>query len=408
MKFNLNPKYTIRAIYAFLVLAAAMLFYMAIGNIHYLFGWLGRLLQFLQPIVYGCVFAFLLNPLLRIFDNKLLPRLFKDRLKPKPRRTVAIILTYLTALICVTVFISMVVPQLIASLSNLAANMSSYFLVLRRLYNDFTQYLDTLLNASSGDEFTSLLSAIMERMLDSLGKLMESGTEYISSSLGSLLTASARFTTGLINLTIGIIVSVYLLFDHEKLFAQCHKIIVALFPQRACKLLFDIGIDCNRILSGFVVGKVIDSLIIGVLCFIGLIIMQMPYAVLISVVVCVTNVIPYFGPFIGAIPSFLILFIASPVHSLWFLVFIFFLQQFDGNILGPKILGDTIGLSAFWIIFSIMLFSGLFGMLGMFIGVPLFAILYSLVKRFIAFLLEQKGLSSNTRDYDSTHNKLLK
>ena len=408
MKFNLNPKYTTRAIYAFLVLVAAMLFYMAIGNIHYLFTWLGRLLQFLQPIVYGCVFAFLLNPLLRIFDNKLLPHLFKERLKPKPRRTVAIILTYLTALIGVTIFISMVVPQVIASLSNLAANMSSYFLVIRRLYNDFTQYLDTLLNASSGDEFTTLVSAIMERTLDSLGKLMESGTEYISSSLGSLLTASARFTSGLINITIGIIVSVYLLFDREKLFAQCHKIMVALFPQRACKLLFDIGMDCNRILSGFVVGKAIDSLIIGVLCFIGLVIMQMPYAVLISVVVCVTNVIPYFGPFIGAIPSFLILFIASPIHSLWFLIFILLLQQFDGNILGPKILGDTIGLSAFWIIFSIMLFSGLFGVVGMFIGVPLFAILYSLVKRFIAFLLEQKGLSSNTRDYDSTHNKLLK
>jgi predicted PurR-regulated permease PerM len=211
-----------------------------------------------------------------------------------------------------------------------------------------------------------------------------------------------------LNIVLGLIISIYLLFDRERFFAQTKKLMAAILPRRANTLVTEIAQESHTIFQGFIVGKIIDSIIIGILCYIFMALLQFDFALLISVIVGVTNVVPYFGPFIGAIPGILILYIVEPKQALWFLIFIFLLQQFDGNILGPKILGDSIGISAFWVVFSITLFSGIFGILGMFIGVPLFALLYSLVKRFTAFLLRRKGESTSTRDYDSTVNPLLK
>ena len=198
---------------------------------------------------------------------------------------------------------------------------------------------------------------------------------------------------------LGIIVSVYLLIDKEKLCALSKKITYGLFPESYADEIIKLVDRSNYTFGRFLVGKIIDSLIIGVLTFIILTIFKMPYTILVSVIVGITNIIPFFGPFIGAIPSFIIILFVSPVQALWFLLIILFIQQLDGNVIGPKILGDSIGISAFWILFSILVAGKLLGIVGMIIGVPLFAIFYSIVKEFIESKLRKKGLKTETKEY---------
>ena len=191
----------------------------------------------------------------------------------------------------------------------------------------------------------------------------------------------------------------YLLIDKNKLCALSKKITFALLNEKNANNLISLVHKSNYTFGRFLVGKIIDSLIIGVLTFIILTVFKMPYTILVSVIVGITNIIPFFGPFIGAIPSFIIILFVSPIQALWFLLIIFVIQQLDGNFIGPKILGDTIGISAFWILFSILVAGKVLGIVGMIIGVPLFAILYSIIKSFIESRLEAKGLKTETKDY---------
>lgn len=407
MKFEWNKKYTTIALYALLVLLAAMICFEAFSNIGRFFGWLGTIVGYIRPFTNGIVFAFLLNPLLRRIDDRILPKLTKNKWKPVVRRSVAIAITYVITFTIIGLFIALVIPQVITSITNIANNISAYFKAIESLYDRVMGFLNEM-TLGQGPETEALLSNIMAKVVETLEGLLERTNEILSTILVSAFTATQKITTGILNIFLGVIVSIYLLMDREKLFAQCKKVLRAILPAKVYGLVSEIALESNRILSGFVVGKVIDSLIIGVLCFVGMSLLNMPYAVLISVIVGVTNVIPYFGPFIGAIPSFIIIAVQSPIKSLWFLIFILLLQQFDGNILGPKILGDSIGLSALWVMFSIIFFSSLMGIAGMFIGVPLFAIIYSLCKRFVSYLLVRKGHSPNTRDYASEKNPLIK
>ena len=201
------------------------------------------------------------------------------------------------------------------------------------------------------------------------------------------------------NLTIGIVVSIYLLFSKEKFIAQSKKLIYSVFERSTANNLISDFQMINRTFIGFLGGKIVDSIIIGILCYVCISFIGTPYPLLISVIVGVTNIIPYFGPFIGAIPSALLVLMVDPMECLYFVIFIFLLQQFDGNILGPKILGDSIGVSAFWIIFSVTVFGGLLGVLGMVIGVPLFAVIYNLVNRRVRKNLKKRGYPVETDDY---------
>ena len=198
---------------------------------------------------------------------------------------------------------------------------------------------------------------------------------------------------------IGFIVALYLLISKETFVAQARKITYALFPNNVSKSILKVSAKANRTLSGFLSGKLLDSFIIGVICFIAMTIMQMDFVALISVIIGITNMIPFFGPFFGAIPSALLLLMAAPKQVIPFIIFIIVLQQFDGNILGPKIIGDSTGLTPFWVMFAIFVGGGLFGFAGMLLGVPVFAVLYALFSEFIADLLRKKRLSHRTRDY---------
>ena len=208
----------------------------------------------------------------------------------------------------------------------------------------------------------------------------------------------------LTNVLIGVIISVYLLVSKEKFLRQSKKVIYALCKPKKANLILHIGRKANEIFNGFIIGKIIDSAIIGVLCFIGVSIFKMPYALLVSVIVGVTNVIPVFGPYIGAVPCAILILLVDPMKGLGFIIFIILLQQLDGNVIGPKILGESTGLSPFWVVFSILLAGGLFGIVGMIVGVPTFALIYYIIKLFIQQKLEAKNLPTDTNEYtDVSH-----
>ena len=206
----------------------------------------------------------------------------------------------------------------------------------------------------------------------------------------------------------GIIISVYMLSDKEKLIAQMKKILSAFLPTRAMEEILRVAHDSNQKFSGFITGKIIDSTIIGILCAVGMLIFQMPFVALVSLIVGITNVIPYFGPFIGAIPGVILVLIGGDItKAVLFAAFILGLQQFDGNILGPAILGQSTGLSAMWVVFAILLFGGLYGFVGMLIGVPLLAVIFGVLRSVVNGLLRKKGMSLDTRDYASDTHLLL-
>ena len=218
--------------------------------------------------------------------------------------------------------------------------------------------------------------------------------------MSSLTEGVIGVVNGLIDVLIGFIVAIYLLFGKEKFLGQGRKIVYAFNTPRRANIILHLAAKTNKTFSGFIIGKLIDSAIIGVLCFIGLSILKMPYTLLVSVIVGVTNVIPVFGPYIGAIPSTILILLVDPMKGLYFVIFIFLLQQLDGNVIGPMILGDSTGLSAFWVMFAILIGGGLFGLVGMIVGVPTFAVIYYIIKMLIQQKLEQKKLPIETENYN--------
>ena len=218
--------------------------------------------------------------------------------------------------------------------------------------------------------------------------------------IGSVSSGVVLVVRAVFDILIGLIVMVYLLNMKEKLLAQAKMIIYGVFPLKIANKVIEEGRYVHQVFGGFIIGKLLDSLIIGLICFVLLGFANMPYVLLVSVIVGVTNVIPFFGPFIGAIPSAFLILLSDPMKCLYFLIFVLLLQQFDGNILGPKILGDSTGLSSFWVLFSILLFGGLMGFVGMIIGVPTFAVMYRLVTEFTTWRLGKKALSGNLNEYD--------
>lgn len=408
MKFEKNPQYFNIALYAFIVIAASMVFFQILRNPSGLFGWVGWIAGILQPFVVGLVLAYLLNPMVRFFDDTVFTRLFKIKLRRKIRRIFSIFFAYILASVLVSLFIAIVIPQLIISFKSIFNQIPQF---AQTIWTWYSGLRDTLaqLPIMDGDAAADAFSyGMIDKLMNTTQTLLESVYAQLEQMLPSMILATTKITSAVINAVVGLIISIYVLYDREKFFAQLKKVMTAILPKRVFAVGSEIVHETHKIFSGFIVGKIIDSIIIGILCFIGMSIFRMNYAMLISVIVGVTNVIPYFGPFIGAIPGILILYINNPMQAFWFLVFIFLLQQFDGNILGPKILGDSTGLNAFWVIFSITFFSGVFGIIGMFIGVPLFALIYYLVKRFVSFLLARKGEPIRTSDYDSDANPLLK
>ena len=353
----------------------------------------------LMPFIYGSVIAYLLKPVCNWLEA-FLHKLFPEKMH-RFANMLAVALTILFGLLLIYALIMMIVPQLINSVTAL-------YYTARDNIGDFVEWI-------SKQEFIAnnkKLLDFIENSYDSLDANLDAWIKNtLLPSMQNILSGAAvgvvNVVTWIKNFIIGLIVSVYLLASRKKFGQQGKLILYSLVKPRWADLIMEEVRYADRMFGGFINGKILDSAIIGVLCFIGCSVLQMPYTVLVSFIVGVTNVIPYFGPFIGAIPSIFIIMIADPLKSLVFAVFVLILQQLDGNIIGPKILGDSTGLSAFWVIFAVTFFGGLFGFVGMLIGVPTFAVIYALVRNFAEFKLGKKGLKTQTPDFASQENPIF-
>ena len=380
MKLNWNSKYTTIAVYSFLVAVSVILFYLAISQVSIFTDKLNSIFVILQPFIIGFSIAYIINFLLNFYENKFFKTKYMKKLKFKSTKGLSILLSYITAFLIIGMVVRFLLPQVIDSIVGLVNDIPNYI-------TNTTDFVNNIIKDLHIEEQYS--KVLLDTFNDSVNQIIKFVTNLIP-ALGGFL---AKIASSIWNVILGIIISVYLLIDKENLCALSKKITFAFFNERYANNLITFG--------RFLIGKIIDSLIIGVLTFIILTIFKMPYTVLVSVIVGITNIIPFFGPFIGAIPSFIIILFVSPIQALWFLLIILFIQQLDGNLIGPKILGDTIGISAFWILFSILVAGKVLGIVGMIIGVPLFAIFYSIVKVFVEGRLEEKGLKTETKDYMS-------
>lgn len=380
----------------FLIIAAGLVFYFVLLRLDILSAAAGKIFSVLKPVIYGCVIAYLLNPVVRKVDYYLVPKLEKRMIKEgkanKISRAVGILVVLILLVVLIVTLLNLLIPELYSSIRNLV-------FTLPRQLNDI---VDGLSSITLDDSTISVfLKTVLEEGTQMLQNWLRTDLLPKTNEIMSNLTEGVfNILSEIFNALIGVIVSVYILFSKEIFARQSKKMVYAFLEPRQANLVLHLATKSNEVFGGFIIGKIIDSAIIGVLCFLGLTILNMPYVVLVSVIVGVTNVIPFFGPYIGAIPSAILIMLTDPIKGLYFILFILLLQQFDGNILGPKILGNSTGLSAFWVIVSILLGGGLFGFVGMVMGVPTFALIYYIVQMIMNSRLERKKLPTASEQYD--------
>jgi len=389
MKINWNKKYTTIAIYVCIVAAIAVAaFYLTI-NFKNAGSVIGNIQKILNPLIIGFIIAYLFNPLMCSFEG-IISR-FTERKKKHPalNRTLSIIITYLVYAVVILLIVWLIIPQVIVSYKDLLTKIEDYIASLESFLRDLSQTFPFI-------DIEQMLTYIQDILSDSY-LLIQSVTPYVTSFFAGL-------AEHLKNAFLGIVLSVYFLYSKERLCAQIKKTMYAFTDREKGDKLINFIHFTDDTFGGFIIGKLLDSLIIFILTFIVLAIFKMPYYQLVSVIVGVTNIIPFFGPFIGAIPSAFIIFIADPSKALWFIVIIIIIQQLDGNVIGPKILGETTGLSSLGVIIAITVMSGLLGVVGMFIGVPLFALIYALFDKFVTKKIEEKG-NKEIKESDGIQNE---
>ena len=294
-------------------------------------------------------------------------------------------------LFIIVALFNMMIPELYGSIRDMILTVPS----------QLNQLVDKVMEMNSQDStLGQLLSNVLKEATDFIQNWMRTDLlNQINVVMSNLTVGVINIVSELLNLVIGIIISIYVLFSKEKFARQTKKLVYAVLKPSHANMLLHLTIKSNEIFGGFIIGKIIDSAIIGVLCFVGLSMLKMPYTLLVSVIVGVTNVIPFFGPYIGAIPSAVLIMLSDPKMGIYFIIFVLVLQQLDGNVIGPKILGDSTGLSAFWVVFAILLGGGLFGVIGMILGVPTFAVIYYIINMLINHMLEKKKLPTDTAAY---------
>lgn len=390
MKIDFNRKYTTISFYAVVTFAICLLLVVIVQKNEAIADALKSAAKILAPVTWGIVIAYLVNPMMKFFERTLKKLIGKNKPRRRLIRILSVALGMITLLMMLFAVVSVLMPQVIESLVGIFRNFNTYIANFEEwVYKFVENYPD--IYAYVQNAFNNIQPQINDFINDFMPKLGEFAVKIKDGALGVVV--------GVKDFVIGFIIAVYMLYSKEKFLAQLRKLITAILPNGAKEVLFSVAARTNQMLGGFISGKIIDSIIIGILTFICMTIMKMDFVALISVVVGVTNIIPFFGPFIGAIPSAFLLLVAAPKQVIPFVIFIIILQQFDGNILGPKILGDSTGLSPFWVMFAIFIGGGMFGFAGMVLGVPIFAVIYSLTRDFVSYLLNKKGLSPNTEDY---------
>lgn len=413
MKHRKHAPYIAAGVTAFSVIASSLLLAFALLRFERISQFCSDVAYILRPITFGLVLAFLLLPLHRKF-NSFLSRVGGGALCKTAHRArltdfAAILLSLLVLLVIIYLLLAMLLPQVYVSVVGLIRALPGHISSVHEWLQEFLKNNPDV-QAVLMPVYDSIALSLQEWLQSDLMPNLESvdstlnwlqnqfwpSFSSVASGVSSLLLTVLYF---LKDVLIAVIVSVYLLMRKDTFAAQSKKIVYSIFRTKHADIIVEETRNAYRILSGFIIGKLIDSLIIGVICLICCNLFRFPYPVIVATVVGVTNIIPFFGPFIGAIPCILLILLVDPVKSLYFALFILILQQFDGNILGPKILGDSTGLDAFWVLFSILLFGGLFGFTGMVLGVPVFAMIYSILNRLVRSGLTRRGLPLETGKY---------
>lgn len=364
---------------------------------------LAKLSSVIAPVIYGFCMAYLLMPVVNTLERlcgRGICAIQKKRKKTckSPAgllRALSILLTWALVLLLIYLLMSVLIPQLIDSITVLVNNLEEYY---NRIYDWVNGLLDR--NPQVDGWLESMVDQYYNQALNILtGKVLPSFQTLLANLTGGIVTGVWGIITFTKNILIGLIISIYLLAAKEGSIARCCKLIYAVLKENQAKFVVRGIRKVNSIFSGFVRGKLLDSLIIGILCLIGCTILGIPYAPLVSVVVGITNIIPFFGPFLGAVPSALLILLASPLKCLYFIIFIILLQQLDGNVIGPKILGGSTGISSFWVVVAILVGGGFGGVAGMFLGVPIFACIQSLVKWLVNRRLSKRQMPLEAYEY---------
>ena len=397
MKFRWDKKYLYWGITAFCVIAAAVAFYLLLTRLSDIGGFLARILNILTPIIYGIVIAYLLSPVVRFLENAFLKKLGSKLFRKNVRhasifaRGTATAISLVLLVGFVALLLVLILPQITASVQTMISNMSGY--------------------VKSSIEWIKGLFSRDPDMAEWITETIESVTNYVTNWLQNDLLPTANsllpsVTTGVLNLVqvvfnfvVGVAAAAYLLYNKETFIAQAKKITYTLLPVRTANNMIGGMSYTHKVFSRTILGKLMDSLIIGLLCLILLLIFRIPYAGLVSLIVGVTNIIPFFGPFIGGVPSAFLILLVDPGKCLLFVIIIVVLQQLDGNFIGPRILGSTVGMRGFWIMFATLFVGGLFGPVGMVIGVPLFAVLFTALRTWSDKKLLKKNLPRETEAY---------
>lgn len=417
IKLNWNKKYTTIAVYSLLVIVAAVLFVVFIFKFESFasgFSWLGSVMA---PITIGIVVAYILNPLVKMFEERVFRKLRdesrvvpnKNKKDPEKhaekrihrRKTAAkafsIIISFIIVLAVIVGMCIAIVPNVAKSVVDLAEQMPTY-IEKADAFLEETFANNPALADSIADEFKQI-SGIFQEFV----KLMEPMSSDIIGNVGTgLVEIVSAVLVALKNVLIGFVIAIYFLFSKDRLIAQTKKMMFALLKNDKCQSILSVCSKSNSIFTKYIVSNLLDALIIFAAMAVAMAIMDMPYAMLVSVVCGVTNLIPFFGPFIGAIPCGLLILLVDPIKVLWFGLFVLVLQQMDGNVIKPLLFGETVGLPAIWVLIAIIVSGGLFGIPGMLLGVPVFAVIYMLVAEFAAARLKKKNMPVDTDRYLDT------
>ena len=375
---EMNKKYNTIAAYVLVISAIILLAITVMAFSVPIGAFFSKLLSLLNPFFIGFALAYILCPVCNFF-NSIVNKLFAKRKCKAIKKHLGLVITYLLFFLCVSLFFYIIIPQITTSVNSFMANYKTYIGGVQRFFNDLADKLRFI----SPD----IVKETEKNVIDLLNRSMTLITDYSP----KIFSALSGVAVGVWNVVLGTIISIYMLSEKEVFIRQSKKLTYAFFARKRADYIIRAAAKTHTVFGGFVNGKLLDALIIGILCFIGLSILQMPYTALISVIVGVTDFIPYFGPFLGGIPSFIIVFLNDPIKALWFAVFILVLQQIDGNLIGPKILKETIGISSFWIIFSLLVMGGFWGLPGMILAVPIFALFHMALGKLCNTLLAKKG-----------------
>ncbi|MBE6902056.1 MAG: AI-2E family transporter [Ruminococcaceae bacterium] len=422
MKLNWNTKYTTIAAYCLIVIFISILFVVLIFKYEFFAAKLSWLMGVLAPIIIGLVVAYILNPLMMFFENKLFGKIRdqkvvlkdpkaenadkliakKTRFRKKLARALAIIVTYIVIFALLTALCVAVLPNVAQSIVDLTQQMPQYISNLEKYLQDLFKNNPSI-SMFVSEEFSEL-SNILMKVTEYIEPM---ATDIIGTVSSGLFGMIASVFVALKNVLVGFIIAIYLLIGKERLLAQARKTFFALFKNDNCQRALAVGAKTHNIFTTYINSNLLDAFIIFAAMMVGTTLMGIPYATLVSVVCGVTNLIPFFGPFIGAIPCAVLIILVDPIKVVWFALFVLVLQQLDGNLIKPLLFGESTGLPAIWVLVSILVCGGLFGMVGMLLGVPVFAVIYLLFAEFVSTKLKKKHLPTDTDKFHdiSMYNK---